>query len=308
MANELTLSVLSDRPTQGLGGVEDVCAFWRERIGRVLADRPDLIVLPEACEMAVGALTLEEHLADCGTRDARLLMCFADLAKEHRCWITLPTYRKDGEGRHRNSVRLIDRSGEVAGVYDKTYPTIEEIEAGVVPGGEPEVIDTEFGRAACLICFDLNFEELRRHYAAQRPDLILFCSMYHGGHAQQAWAYRCRAHLVSAISQLPSGVMSPVGEVLATTTNYTPCSTTRVNLDCCVAHLDLNAQKLSALKQKYGPEVDIHDPGLLGSVLITSRSKDHSARQMAEKSGIELIDDYLDRSLEVRRKALGSRP
>jgi hypothetical protein len=75
-----------------------------------------------------------------------------------------------------------------------------------------------------------------------------------------------------------------------------------VNLDVCVAHLDYNWERLKTLQAKYGDHVRIHDPGLLGSVLISSESNKTNARQMAKECGIELLDDYFKRALACRRR------
>jgi hypothetical protein len=75
-----------------------------------------------------------------------------------------------------------------------------------------------------------------------------------------------------------------------------------VNLDCAVAHLDYNWERLRKLKAKYGPQVDISDPGCLGSVLITSRHPEKTVNEMTREFGIELLDDYFDRSLAYRHQ------
>ena len=188
----------------------------------------------------------------------------------------------------------------MAGNYDKNYPTIDEMEDNLIrAGSQSQIIQCDFGKVACAICFDLNFDELRSKYALQKPDLVLFCSVYHGGLMQPYWAYSCRAHLVSSIGnlrRLPSHIISPLGCILSSTTNYHDFVTATINLDCCVVHLDGHWQKLSAKKQKYGPEVSVFDPGMLGSVLISSQSKKRTVDQLIREFDMELLDDYLDRS------------
>ena len=77
------------------------------------------------------------------------------------------------------------------------------------------LIECDFGRVGSAICFDLNFSEIRQRYEQARPDLLIFPSMYHGGLMQAYWAYACRAHLVTAVCGLPSAILSPVGNELA---------------------------------------------------------------------------------------------
>jgi hypothetical protein len=266
-------------------------------------DRPDLIALPEVSELCEAA-QMEPLVESCPRHDAQLLEYFSGVARSRETWLALPTLRPAENGRVYNSIRLLDRRGQVHGTYDKNHLTIGEIEAGIASSDRAEVIETEFGRVAGVICFDLNFEPLLQKYAPQKPDLVLFCSMYHGGLMQQIWAYRCRAHMVAAISGVPGGILSPIGEQLANVTNYTNHVTQRINLDCCVAHFDYHFEKLAALKHKYGPDVVIHDPGKLGSVLITSRSQRATVRQMVEEFEIELLDAYFARAMGVREQEL----
>ena len=67
-----------------------------------------------------------------------------------------------------------------------------------------------------------------------------------------------------------------------------------------LVHLDYNWDKLTALKEKYGPAVNISDPGELASVLITSEEKNINVHQMIKEFGIEKLDDYLNRAREFR--------
>jgi hypothetical protein len=102
--------------------------------------------------------------------------------------------------------------------------------------------------------------------------------------------------------------VSPVGEIVAQSTNYLNELTHRINLDRVVAHLDGNSPALSAMKRTYGRAVRIHDPGLLGSVLVTSESDEVSAAHMAEEFGLELLDDYFSRARDHRAQRLPARP
>ena len=311
MANYVRISAIGAAGVQRPGGaggqaVEGMIEHWRQKFEKVLPDRPDLIVVPEACDSYMEHVGRPELLREyCQARGEKVRDFFAAVAKRHSCYITYPAFRILPDGTYRNSVQLIDRNGQIVGIYDKNHPTFGEFECGILAGVDAPLFECDFGRVGCAICFDLNFDELRRRYAEQRPDLILFTSMYHGGLMQKYWAYSCRAHLAGAVAGLPSAVICPVGEVLASTTNYYDYVTTTVNLDCCVVHLDQNWERLDALKRKYGPEVSIFDPGLLAPVLITSESESRTVEEMVAEFEIELLDDYLDRSRQARQRHSG---
>lgn len=306
MANRIRISTLGPRPPRdnpgsGQEAVDRMIGFWRERLGQVWADRPDLVVVPECCDRfpAQGAEQRQEYYR---YRGDRIRDYFADEAQKRRCYITYPSVRRLADGTWRNSVQLLGRDGSVVGTYNKNYPVVTETtEAGILCGREAPVWETEFGRVGCLVCFDMNFDEILRRYAAARPDLLLFCSMYHGGLMQGYWAYACRAHLVTAVAGAPCAVLSPLGETLASSTNYFDYVSAEVNLDCRVAHLDFNWEKLNAAREKYGPECRVHDPGFLGSVLLSSEGTGRRAADIVAEFGIEELDDYMARSMAHRQ-------
>lgn len=98
----------------------------------------------------------------------------------------------------------------------------------------------------------------------------------------------------------PSEILNPLGQVVASSTNYFDFTAFTINLDREMVHLDNNWDKLTKLKEKYGREVTITDPGRLGPVLITSESKSVSAEEMTKEFNIELLDSYFDRSVKIR--------
>lgn len=294
-------SVAADAEPQKV--VERMIAHWKRQFAQVLPDRPDLIVVPEACDRA-GGFGAEKLLEYYQIRKDQVQQFFARTARENNCYIVYSAYRIMPDGSRRNSNVLIDRKGNVAGIYNKNHPTIGEIENGTLCGKEAPIFDCDFGRVAMAICFDLNFDELRLKYAGAMPDLIIFSSMYHGGLMQSYWAYSCRCHFVGAIagSATPSEIRNPLGQVITSTTNYFNFAVAKVNLDCKLAHLDYNWERLRKLKAKYGPKVTISDPGCLGSVLISSEHETISVDEMIKEFEIELLDDYFARALAYRHK------
>lgn len=281
---------------------EQIIQFWKKQFDTVLPDNPDLIVTPECCDRPEN-LPKENRLEYYRARGSQVAEFFAETARENNCYTLYSAIRQIEDGSWRNSSIISDRKGNIAGIYDKNHPVVEETtEADVLPGKDAPLIECDFGRVACAICFDLNFAQLREKYVQAKPDLILFSSVYHGGDIVQSnWAYSCRSYFIGAVSGLPSQIRNPFGEVLASTTNYFPFTVKTINLDFCLAHLDYNWEKLSALKEKYGEDVEIYDPGYIGSVLITSNI-DKSAVELAKEFEIELLDEYFTRALDFHNK------
>jgi predicted amidohydrolase len=285
--------------------VDGMIEFWQNQLKQVLPDKPDLIVLPEACDRPAG-LNTEVQFKYFQVRKGQIMDYFRQVAKENHCYIAFGTKRQVADGSWRNSLVIIGRDGKTAGIYNKNFPTIGEMEAGIKAGKSAGVIKLDFGTVGGVICFDLNFKELLQQYQQLKPDIILFSSMYHGGLVQSYWAYTSRAFFVSALGfrKSPSQIRNPLGDVIATTTNYFDFVVTTVNLDRRLVHLDYNWEKLRALKDKYGEKVNIYDPGEVGAVMITSEHESVSADDMAEEFDIELLDDYFNRSRAVRKEHL----
>ncbi len=88
---------------------------------------------------------------------------------------------------------------------------------------------------------------------------------------------------------------------MAESTNYFHYVTATVNLDCRVVHLDYNRERIRAMRDKYGSKVGLFDPGHLAAVLISSETEELTIDQLVAEFEIELLDDYLARSLEMHR-------
>ncbi len=302
MSQNITLSLLAPTPFQPQTSshqdiASQILAFWQDQLQAVWPSRPDLVLLPECCNLP-HEFPIEQWRPYAEQTRDQFEVFFGELAREHQCYIAFAPCRLNPNGTLLNSVQMLDRTGQTLGQYDKTHLTLSEIdEGGLVCGQGPVLFETDFGRIGTAICFDLNFDSLKQRYQKLKPDLMLFSSMFHGGLQQTSWAYDLRCHFAAAIWDLPSAILSPVGQTLATTTNYTRHVTETINLDCQLIHLDYHAEKLRAMKKKYGQAVTITDPGLLGSVLVTSESPDRTAMDLFVEFQMQPLDAYLQQAL-----------
>ena len=288
--------------------VDQVIRHWQRKFDQVLPDRPDLIVVPEVCDSPRG-LSRENKNKYYSVRKNQIRDFFGRVARENNCYMVYSAKREIPDGTYRNSSVLLDQKGKVVGVYNKNHPTIGEMDGGTLCGRDAPVFECDFGRVAFAICFDLNFDELRLKYVKSKPDLIIFSSMYHGGLMQAYWAYSCQCHFVGAIAgrATPSEIRNPLGQVIASSTNYCDYAVAEVNLDCRLVHLqNMSAQsnwgRLKVLKKKYGPKVKITDPGLLGPVLVAGEHENISVDEMIEEFDISLWDEDMTKALAMRHK------
>src|SRR3990172_4890814 len=117
---------------------DHVIKFWDNELKQVLPDKPDLIVLPEFCDLSSEG---EEYL---NVRKDQVLDYFSSVAKSNKCYIAFGTQRKDKDGLWRNSCIVVGRNGEIAGIYDKNFPTIGEMEGGIKASNETPIISCDF--------------------------------------------------------------------------------------------------------------------------------------------------------------------
>lgn len=281
--------------------VKDVINYLDMQIDKVLCDKPDLIVLPECCDRIIKNVKNRHENSDrimdyYKVRGDRVKEHLSGLAKSYSISIAYSACRILPDHTMRNSIQFINGMGEIDGIYDKNHVMIEEYNRGILYGETADIINSEIGRIAGVICFDLNFDDLRQKYIQQRPDLLVFSSTFHGGLMQSCWAYSCRSYFVGAVSNLACTIISPLGNVIAASTNYTDYVTATINLDYEVVHLDGNREnKLKNAKQKYGDKLKIFDPGYLGCVLLTSECDSITIKGILKEFDIEILDDYLNR-------------
>ena len=281
--------------------VQEELAYWQRQLDKVTPDQPDLIVTPECCDRP-GNLPQGERGEYYHVRGERVRDFFMNAARKHNANIAYAAVRGMPDGTYRNSIQFINRRGEIDGVYNKYMLVIEENTVwNIRYGRDIEAIQTDIGRACGAICFDLNFDEPMRKTAAQKPELLVFSSMYHGGFMQRQWAYQCRAYTITCIGGTETAsVIDPVGEVISESSNYYKYLSARINLDYVVAHLDHNWERLDAMKRKYGDAVDVKVPYGLGCALLTCQSPDHTMPAIVDEFEIERWDDYYARSMAAR--------
>ena len=122
----------------------------------------------------------EKHQA-AQTLDGELVQTFRDLASQYDISVLLGSiYEKtpDEDKRLYNTSILIDRQGELNGVYRKIHmcdaPTLGYNESvGIKPGNIPVVADHEIGKLGLTICYDLRFPELFRFLTKKGAEVIL---------------------------------------------------------------------------------------------------------------------------------------
>ena len=131
-----------------------------------------LVVLPELCDSGyVFASADEARGLASPAADNDTLREWRSLAQAHRLVIVGGFCELGADGRLYNSAALVDASGTRA-VYRKAHLWDREKLVFTPGDAPPPVVDTEVGRVAVMVCYDLEFPEWVRLAALDGADLI----------------------------------------------------------------------------------------------------------------------------------------
>jgi len=154
----------------------DKCVDFTRRC--VDATGAELVVLPETATTGFTPGCSAEELWDLVSEiPGPVTEPVQQVARDLGVYAVLGTYERGPErGVVYNASVLVDRSGEVVGVYRKTHPFwTEHVDGGgwVTPGTTVTVVDTDLGKIGMIVCFDGDYPELCRIQAVQGAEVIV---------------------------------------------------------------------------------------------------------------------------------------
>ena len=150
-----------------------------------LADKPDLILLPELFE-TMGCVEWQEigrrddpeerfaaALALAMTEDGPVAARFRQFAAQHNVTVVSNNLTRAGAALY-NQATFYGSHGDIVGRYRKVQPTENEYEVkGISPGDEIEPIEVDGVRYGVFICNDQAFPEICQIYGWQGTDVLL---------------------------------------------------------------------------------------------------------------------------------------
>jgi predicted amidohydrolase len=163
-------------------------------------------------------------------------------------------YEKEGAAVYNTAV-LIDREGRLAGKYRKVYLPREEVEAGITPGNEYPVFQTDFGKLGIMICWDVHYADPARALALKGAEIIALPIWGGNLNLTRARAIENGVFLATSGYDIASLVIDPLGETLATS---------ETDATVAVATVDLNRRYvwpwLGNMKGRFHREVRLDVP------------------------------------------------
>ena len=181
------------------------------------------------------------------------------------------------------------------------FPTVTELEKGIIPGTDCPVFETDIGRVGLLICFDMNFPETHAALKKGKPDVVVFSSMYRGGLQAQALAFELGAFVVTSIATELGLVIDRCGRIIKEST-YEALAVATVNTNSVALHMDFNWNKMDAMLAKYGADVSF-DYHTREAYYVVSSETARDVTELVKEFQLETADDYFARSRSRARRA-----
>ena len=178
MARHVRISTISLYLPSHVVSVEENMSRAEAAVRQALKEQPDLVLLPEFYALlGTDPETYSVTVAQASDRWVEMTAPFQLMAEEAGCYIISTGPRREGEDIF-NAATLISRRGEIVGHYHKTH--LAPGEAGIRPGDDYPVFETDFGRIAMMICMDIHYPEIARIYALQGAEILCWPTMSWG--------------------------------------------------------------------------------------------------------------------------------
>jgi len=239
------------------GLIDHMAEEAQRKYGRGL----DLAVLPET---AVTGELSGDVVARSPRFEGPMQDAFGRKAREHRCYIIIPTFLLEGREKKTcsNAAILVDRTGQLAGIYRKVHLAVhtgsDSLEDGATPGRESRVFDCDFGKLGIQICFDMEFDEGWRDLARQGAELVAWPTQSPQT-AQPAFrAMQYGYYVVSSTWRHNASIFEPTGRIAAQIKPPDQVLVEQIDLSYAILPWSPQLHNGAALKEKYGERVGFH--------------------------------------------------
>jgi len=229
-ARKVRLAAVNHRPRSTSSSEENVEQFAK-LIAEAAIQKADIVCLPEGITQVGTKYQFVDVAEPIPGRSTSFL---GRIAKKHHLYIVAGLYERAGKAIYNTSV-LIGRDGELVGKYRKVCLPREEIDGGLMPGSEYPVFETDFGRIAMMICWDVSYPEVARELAAKGAEVILMPIAGGNETLVRARAIENQLYLVASGYDVPTAIYDRAGEALVKA---------KKDPEVVVGEVDLNARRI----------------------------------------------------------------
>jgi predicted amidohydrolase len=293
---------LPSRLDQLAGIVDQMAAQAKTKYSRGL----DLAVLPET------ALTGEaegDALARSVPFEGPVQAVFIRKAREHQCYIVVPTYLLDSKEKKRcsNAAILVGRNGEVMGTYRKVHLVVSlergTMEGGSTPGDALPVFDCDFGKLGIQICYDMEFADGWAELARKGAELIAWPTQSPQTSQPAFRAKDNRCYIVSSTWRHNASIFEPTGKIAAQITPPQSLLVHELDLSYALLPWSSKLRNGEAFRKAYGDKVGFHYYEDEDCGIFWSNDPKTTIGEMVRAIGVLELEDEMARVKEFYRKA-----
>jgi predicted amidohydrolase len=271
----------------------------------------DLVVLPEDAVCGGRTGSAAERSVPL---DGQVLDVMAAIARRHGTYIVVPLFMAENRDGSlcTNAAALLDRAGNVAGIYRKVHPVAAKssdvLEDGVAPGQEFPVFDCDFGRLGIQICFDIEFDDGWESMARQGAEIVVWPSQSPQTVRPAAYAMRHRYYVVSSTWRNNAAIFEPTGMIAAQILPPERSLVRQIDLSWVILPWQPDLRNGAALCEQYGSRVGCHYSEAEDRGLFWSNDPQMAISRMAREMGLEALDATIERNRRLQNAIRGGPP
>jgi predicted amidohydrolase len=290
--------------------MDEVVESISDRAASAYPGKPlDMVVLPEYFIARPG-----DSLAQKTVRIDEVLPRIAACASRYHCYLVVPMLLRE-EGlplRYSNAAVLVNRQGQLMGMYRKVHPVASHdsdvMEGGLTPGRDFPVFDCDFGRVGIQICFDMLYADGWDALAKQGAEIVALPSASAETTRPCMYALQHEYYIVSASPRDHAAVYSPLGLVEDQVTEQGAILVHEIDLSFAEVHWDEALDEGEALSRRYGQRIGFHYYRPEDKGIFWSNDPKTSIGQMISSLGLETSDANVERLRLIQDKARGGKP
>jgi|APSaa5957512622_1039677.scaffolds.fasta_scaffold28413_2 predicted amidohydrolase len=228
-------------------------------------------------------------------------------ARQHRTYLVLPLFLREGNGSFSNAAVLLDREGEVAGIYRKVHPVLGQeddiLEGGVIPGRDFPVFTCDFGRVGIQICFDMVYDDGWESLARQGAEIIAWPTQSPQTARTASRALHGRYYVVSSTWRNNLSLFEPTGMPVAQVREPERLLVREIDLSYVLLSWSSQLRNGQALTERFGDRVGYRYYESEDRGLFWSNDPSTSIGDMIRELDLEEVEAHIERNRRAQDAA-----
>ena len=232
-------------------------------------------------------------------------------ARQHRTYLVLPLFLREENGTFSNAAALLNRQGEVAGVYRKVHPVLGEddddiLEGGVLPGRDFPLFTCDFGKVGIQICFDMAYDDGWDSLARQGAEIIAWPTQSPQTARTACRALPGRCYVVSRTWRNNLSLFEPTGMPVAQVREPETLLVEEIDLSYALLSWSSKLRNGQLLTERFGDRVGYRYYESEDRGLFWSNDPSTSIGDMIRELGLEEVEFHIERHRRAQDAARGS--